>query len=154
MIGLGMVTSGVVPAIGSSVNGAAQLIISNPFDLNSFGMAGVTGALSSGVGFIPAILINTGGALVSSIMQGQNPNGGMAGAAAGTAIGYPIGSKIKGSMNNVLNPWYRQDWQDVGMGISVWVPKSPIPSWFGTTAGNAAQEKLSDAIQNKVDEKK
>ncbi|PUA18083.1 hemagglutinin repeat-containing protein [Glaciimonas sp. PCH181] len=163
MIGLGVVSGGVVPAlslagtgagIGLSVNGAAQLIIGDPFDLNSFGMAGVTGALSSGVGFIPAILINTGGALAGAGMNGQNPNGGMAGAAAGTALGYPIGSKIKGSMNNVLNPWYRQDWQDVGMGISVWVPKSPIPSWTGTALGNAAQEKLVDAIQNKVDEKK
>ena len=163
MIGLGMVSGGVVPAlslagtgaaIGLSVNGVVQLAIGNPFDLNSFGMAGVTGALSSGVGFIPGMLINIGGALVSSSSQGQNPNGGMAGAAVGTAIGYPIGSKIQGRMNNALNPWYRQDWQDVGMGISVWAPKSPLPSWAGTAVGNAIQEGVGSATQNNDENKK
>ena len=79
-------------------------------------MAGVTGGVSTGMGLIPAMFINTGGALAGSGMQGRNPNRPMTGAAIGTLIGYPIGSKIDGSMNNALNPWYRQDWKDVGGG--------------------------------------
>jgi len=162
MMGLGVVTGAGLPAlsmaatgagIGSGVNGAVQLGMGQPFDWFSFVMAGATGAASSGMGFIPSILINTGGALTGSGVQGQNPNGAMAGAAAGTAIGFPIGSKIEGSLGNMMNPWYRQEWKDVGIGMSVWVTKSPLPSWLGTAAGNAAQEKIDPIIQNKVEGK-
>ncbi|MEB0140697.1 MULTISPECIES: hypothetical protein [unclassified Undibacterium] len=157
MIGLGLATGGGLPAmgaaiagagIGSGVNGAVQLSMPQPFDWFSFGMAGVTGAASTGMGFIPAMLVNTGGALAGSGMQGQNPNGAMIGAGVGTAIGYPIGSKIEGSLNKVLNPWYRQDWKEVGMGMSAWVPKSPIPSWGGNIVGGAVQEGVGSGTQN------
>ena len=82
-------------------------------------------------------------------MQGRNPNGSMTGAAIGSAIGYPIGSKIEGGLNNVFNPWYRQDWKDVGMGVSVWVPKNSIPSWVGSTGSSIVQEKFGPDIQKK-----
>jgi filamentous hemagglutinin len=163
MIGLGLVTGTGLPALGMAgagtgiglgANGVAQIIIGNPFDWVSFGMAGMTGAVSSGLGFIPAMLINTGGALASSGMQGQNPTRTMAGAALGTAIGFPIGSKIEGSLNNVLNPWYRQEWKDVGMGMSIWMPKSPIPSWFGGIGSGAIQEIIGGTMQKPAGDKK
>jgi filamentous hemagglutinin len=78
----------------------------------------------------------------------------MAGAAAGTAIGYPIGAKIEGSLNSVLNPWYRQEWKDVGMGISASVPKNAVPSWFGGFGGGIVQEKIGGAAQIKIEGKK
>jgi len=163
MIGLEVVTAGSLPAagvaiagagIGATVNSVAQIIIGNSFDWFSFGMAGVTGAASSGLGFVPALLVNTGGALSSSGMQGQNPNGAMAGAAVGTAIGFPIGSKIESSLNQALNPWYRPQWQDVGLEMSVWVPKNPLPSWFGGTLSSGAQEIVGNAAQQTVEKKK
>jgi len=76
------------------------------------------------------------------------------GAAAGTAVGYPFGAGAEAGLNNVLNPWYRQQWKDIGMGISVSVPKNPIPSWTGGAIGGVAQEKAGGATQNRVDGKK
>jgi len=163
MMGLGVVTGAGLPAlgtavagagIGSSVNGVGQMVVGQAFDWFSFVMAAATGAASSGMGLIPSILINTGGALTGSGVQGQNPNGAMAGAAAGTAMGFPIGSKIEGSLGNMMNPWYRQEWKDVGMGMSVWVPKSAAPSWAGNAASGAVQEVTGTKVQKTAEGKK
>jgi len=162
MIGVGAVIGGV-PALGMAgtgagigllVNGAVQLGFGNSFDWNSFGMAGVTSGLSSGVGFIPAIFINVGGALANSGMQGQNPNGAIIGSATGTVIGYPAGSLISGKLNNVFNPWYRQEWKDIGTGMSAWVPKSPLPSWAAGAGSGLAQEIAGGVTQKAVEVKK
>ncbi|WP_155675541.1 hypothetical protein [Burkholderia territorii] len=69
----------------------------------------------------------------------------------GTVIGYPLGFKVEGKLNNVLNPWYRQEWVDIGMGVSKYVPPSMLPSWFGGAARGAAQEKMAATMQNKLD---
>ncbi|SEA11119.1 two-partner secretion domain-containing protein [Paraburkholderia sartisoli] len=160
MIGLGTVTGaglatlgmmGAGSTIGMAANGGVQLYNSQPFDWAGFGMAGLTGGASTGMGFIPALLINTGGALASSAIAGQNPNGSMAGAAAGTAVGYPLGAAAESGLNKALNPWYRQEWIDIGIGISKYVPESLIPSWAGAALGGVAQEKAGGAVQNKVD---
>ncbi|WP_213764285.1 hypothetical protein [Caballeronia sp. dw_19] len=145
---LGMMGAG--SAIGMGANGGVQIYNGQPFDWASFGMAGLTGGVSTGMGFVPALLINAGGALAGSAIGGQNPNALMAGAAVGTAIGYPIGTKIEGSLNNVLNPWYRQEWKEIGMGMSVPVPKNPVPSWSGATGAGVIQELGGGAAQNKV----
>jgi|SRR5450830_323251 len=163
MIGFGVVTGTGLPAlgtgaidagIGSGVNGAIQLGMGQPFDWCSFIMAGATGAASSGMRFIPALLTNTGGALAGSSVQGKNPNDAMAGAAAGTAMGFPIGSKIEGNLNNAFNPWYRQEWKEVGMGMSAWVPKSAAPSWAGNAGSGAIQELIGAKVQKTGEEKK
>lgn len=86
-------------------------------------------------------------------MQGQNPNGGMAGAAVGTVIGYPIGAKIEGSLGNVFNPWYRQEWKELGLGVSVFAPKSPIPSWAATMVGGTIQEITGNTTQDAMKKK-
>jgi len=159
-IGVGVLTGGslaskgmmsIGTAVGLAANGGVQLASNQPFDWTSFALAGGTGAVSTGMGFIPVLLIGTGGALTGSALQGRNPNGAMAGAAAGTVIGYPIGAKIEGQLNSVLNPWYRQEWQDIGMGISKYVPPSAIPSWVGGALGGVAQEETGTAVQNKID---
>nr|WP_308444869.1 hemagglutinin repeat-containing protein [Paraburkholderia adhaesiva] len=159
MMGLGVVTGGPLASagmmsigaiIGGAANGGVQLAGNQPFDWTSFALAGGTGAVSTGMGFVPVLLIGTGSALTGSALQGQNPNGAMAGAAVGTAIGYPIGAKIEGLLNSVLNPWYRQEWQDIGMGISKYVAPSVIPSWMGGFGGGVIQEKAGEAVQNKV----
>ncbi|MFJ3045274.1 hypothetical protein ACIPEN_05540 [Herbaspirillum chlorophenolicum] len=161
MIGLGVLTGGGLPAlglagtgatIGMGVNGGVQLVTNQPFDWFSFGMAGLTGASSSGMGFIPALLINTGGALSGSGIQGQNPNGAMAGAAIGTAAGFLFGAKIESGLGNVMNPWYRQQWKDIGLGMSIYIPKNSIPSWAGGIGSSIVQEKLGPIIQKKVEQ--
>jgi filamentous hemagglutinin len=122
-----------------------------PFDWTSFALSGATGALSTGMKFGPVFLTGVGGALTGSALQGQNPNGAMGGAAVGTVIGYPIGSKVERKLNGVLNPWYRQEWADVGMGVSKYVPPSAIPSWVGGFGGGVIQERAGAAAQGKVD---
>jgi filamentous hemagglutinin len=163
MVGLGVVTGGGLPTLwlagtgatlGLGANGSVQLGLGQPFDWYSFGIAGVTGAASSGMGFIPAILTNTGGALAGSGMQGQNPNGAMAGAVVGTAIGYTVGSKLEGNLNNIFNPWYRPEWVNVGMGLSTWVPKSPLPSWFGGLGAGITGEIIGDATKKSAESKR
>ena len=95
-----------------------------------------------------------GGALTNSGMQGQNPNGAMIGSAAGTVIGYPAGSLISGKLNNVFNPLYRQEWKDIGTGVSAWVPKSPLPSWAAGAGSGLAQEIAGGVTQKTVEVKK
>jgi filamentous hemagglutinin len=160
LMGLGLVTGGPLAttgmmsagaALGLGINGGVQLLGNQPFDWSSFGLAGFTGAASTGMRFTPALFINTGGALASSTFNGQDPNGAMAGAAAGTALGYPIGAKLESRLDSVFNPWYRQEWRDIGMGISTYVPKNTLPSWLGGAVGGAVQEKFGGAIQNKAD---
>jgi filamentous hemagglutinin len=160
LIGLGVATGGslapvgmmgVGTALGLGVNGSAQLMSEKPFDWASFGAAGVTGALSTGMRFTPVLFINVGGALTSSALNGENPNDAIGGAAVGTMIGYPIGAKVEGKFHDVLNPRYRQEWMDVGMGVSKYIPPSTIPSWVGGLGSGVIQEGTGSAVQNKVD---
>lgn len=163
MMGLGVVTGGslapvgmmgIGTALGLGVNGSVQLTSDKPFDWVSFGASGVTGALSTGMRFAPVLFTNVGGALTSSALNGENPNGAMGGAAAGTVIGYPLGAKVESHLDDVLNPWYRQEWRDLGMGISTYVPPSTIPSWTGGAIGGVIQEKAGGAAQDKVESRK
>lgn len=108
--------------------------------------------LSTRMRFAPVLFTNVGGALSSSALNGENPNGAMGGAAVGTAIGYPIGSKVEGKLHDVLNPWYRQEWVDVGMGVSKYVPPSTIPSWVGGLGSGVIQEGAGAAVQNNADD--
>ncbi|MCG1046291.1 MULTISPECIES: hemagglutinin repeat-containing protein [Mycetohabitans] len=161
MMGLGLAAGGsLAPAgmmgagalLGLGANGGVQLMGDQPFDWTSFALSGVTSAVSTGMKFVPVFMTGVGGALTGSALQGQNPNAAMGGAAVGTVIGYPIGAKIEGKLNDVLNPWYRQEWVDVGMGMSKYVAPSKLPSWLGGAAGGAAQEKMGATVQNKLDE--
>ncbi|MBU9264474.1 hemagglutinin repeat-containing protein, partial [Burkholderia multivorans] len=160
MMGLGLVMGGPLASVGMmsaggllglGANGGIQLMGNQPFDWTSFALAGATGAASTGMKFVPVFAIGVGGALTGSALQGQNPNSAMGGAAVGTVIGYPLGSKVEGKLDGVLNPWYRQEWQDIGMGISKYVPPSMLPSWIGGALGGAAQEKVGGAAQSKMD---
>jgi filamentous hemagglutinin len=142
---------GIGTAVGFAANGGVQLASNQPFDWTSFALAGATGAASTGMKFAPVLFINTGGALTGSALTGQNPNSSMAGAAAGTVIGYPLGAKIEGKLDSILNPWYRQEWRDLGMGISTYMPPSTIPSWAGGALGGVTQGAAGGAAQNSID---
>lgn len=135
-------------------NGLVQLMNDQPFDWGSFGIAGLIGAMSSGKTLAPVLLTSTGGALTSSAINGQNPNAAMAGAAIGSTAGYSIGTKIDSSLGSVLNPWYRQEWKEIGMGISTYVPKNPLPSWTGNIVGGGIQELTGSTTQAGLEGKK
>lgn len=78
--------------------------------------------------------------------------GGMAAAAGGTAVGYPFGSKlIEPALDKVFNPWYRQTWKDLGMGVSVYIPKSLIPSAVGGVFSSGIQEATGPNVQKEVE---
>nr|WP_241023513.1 hemolysin [Paraburkholderia sp. Ac-20340] len=156
MIATGGLVAGGVPAIGgmiagggigATVNSAAQYGFNNgqisPVDV---GMAAVTGALTFGTDFLPGLLINTGGAPAGSAIKGDNPNLSMAGAAAGTAVGYKAGGWTESSMNSILNPWYRAEWVDIGMGVSKYVPPNVLPSLGGTVIGAMGSEGTSGTM--------
>jgi filamentous hemagglutinin len=117
-------------------------------------LSGVTGAASSGLTLVPALLINAGGALAGAGIKSENPNGSMAGAAVGTVIGYSIGTRTEGVLGNVFNPWYRSEWKEIGMGISSFVPKSPIPSWAGGVVGGGTQELLGGTTQKVLEKER
>lgn len=155
MMGLGLATGGALAsagmmsigtAVGLLANGGVQLAGDQPFDWTSFVLAGGTGAVSTGMKFVPVLLIGTGGALTGSALQGQNPNMSMAGAAAGTVTGYVIGGKVESAIGNRVNPWYRAEWVDIGNGVSKYVPPSAIPSIAGTTAGAISSESTSAGV--------
>lgn len=163
MAGLGVVTAGGIPslggmAFGGTIGGLANASMQAAFNSGSVnpvdvGMGTVTGALTFGTGLTPSLLMNLGGALAGSGIKGENPNLGMAGAAVGTTVGYGLGSVIETGLNKVVNPWYRPQWQDLGLGISVAVPRNPLPSVGGTGISAFGQEITGNTTTTIVNEK-
>jgi filamentous hemagglutinin len=139
---------GVGAGVGMTANGIVQIVNNEPFDYLSFGMAGLTGAASTGVTLIPALMINAGGALTNAGVAGSNPNGTMIVASAGTVIGYPIGAVAQNYADKMLNPWYREQWKNLGNGVSKYIPPGMLPAWFGGGASSIAQEGAGAVIQN------
>lgn len=138
---IGMATGG---SIGAAVNTGAQYVFNNgQISLVDTTTAGAAGALTFGTGFIPGLLSNTGGSLAGSAYRGENPNAGMAGAAAGSVTGYAVGGKLEGLLGDKLDPWYKPAWVDLGLGISKPVSPSVLPSLLGTTMGAAGSEATS-----------
>ena len=84
--------------------------------------------------------------MAASGIKGDNPNGGMLGAAVGTVVGYGFGSVVENYLSKVFNPWYRSQWKDLGFGISSAVPKSPIPSLLGGGVSAFGQEVTGNSI--------
>ena len=153
MIGLGVITAGGVPTLtgmatggvlGGAANATMQYVFGGSVNPKDVAMGTATGALTFGTSLMPSLLMNTGGALALSGIKGENPNGNLMGAGLGTAFGFGVGTVTEGTLNGVLNPWYRQEWRDLGLGVSTFVPKSPLPSIFGTGASAFGQETIGN----------
>lgn len=56
------------------------------------------------------------------------------------------GGKEESAIGNRVNPWYREEWVDIGIGISKHVPPSAIPWVAGTTAGAITSESTSAGV--------
>jgi filamentous hemagglutinin len=150
MIGLGVATVGGIPSllgmaaggsIGAAVNSGAQYVFNDgQIDPVDAGAAGLAGALTFGASLLPGMLMQMGGALLGAAVKGENPNVGMAGAAAGSLVGYKAGGSLERALNVRMNPWYRPEWVDVGFGMSKYVPSSPFPSVGGTVFGTISSE--------------
>jgi filamentous hemagglutinin len=115
----------------------------------SAALAAYTGALTYGASFLPALFVNTGGAVVTSAASSEpsTAGGNIAGAAFGTAIGYPLGVAVQGGLNGYLNHWSRPMWQDMGFTIQRWVGPSPVPGMYGAGVGSIGQE-TGNAVVN------
>lgn len=156
MVGLGVATAGSVPAlagmatggsIGAAVNTGAQYLFNDgKINLVDTTIAGIAGALTFGTSFIPGLLVNTGGALAGSAVRGDNPNVSMAGAVAGSIAGYKAGGSLESVLSSKLNPLFRPEWVDMGLGMSKYVPPSALPSIGGTTFGAIGSEGTSGAV--------
>ncbi|MEJ2768940.1 hypothetical protein [Mycetohabitans sp. B46] len=152
MIGLGVATVGGIPSligmaaggsIGAAVNSGAEYVFNNgQIDPVDAGASGLAGALTFGTGLLPGMLMQRG-ALLGSAVKGENPNIGMAGAAAGSLVGYKAGGSLERALNVRMNPWYRPEWVDVGFGMSKYVSSSVLPSLLGTALGNVVSESTS-----------
>lgn len=148
----GLATAGTV--IGSGANAAIQYALTKQVGWNDVALAGVTGGFGAGLGYIPALLINTGGSLFGSSLSGQNPNTGMIGSVVGTTLGYPVGSLVEGATGGRINPLYRPQWKDIGLGISAPVSPSALPSWFGMTGSSLVQEITGQPTTNQLNKPK
>ncbi len=104
------------------------------------------GALTAGASLWPGVMINTGGAVVGSVIKGENQNSSMAGAALGTLVGYGIGSEAEGALNGRLNPWYRSEWVGLGFGISRYSSPSNLPWFTGAGLGAFGSESTNAAV--------
>jgi hypothetical protein len=156
---------GLGAATGGSANVAAQLIldenVSGLSDVNwtSAGISSFAGALSVGQSFVPVLLINVGGAEVSAVLNGQNPNDAMLNTALGVGVGYSVGTWIGGVANNLspayrygLHSYYRSNWYDIGLTIQRYVPPSTWGTWLGISTGNFTQEGVSINAVNWIDD--
>ncbi|PTB16755.1 hypothetical protein C9I57_31860 [Trinickia symbiotica] len=148
----GLATAGTV--IGAGANAAIQYALTKQVGWNDVALAGVTGGFGAGLGYVPALLINTGGSLFGSSLSGQNPNSGMIGSVVGTTLGYPVGSLVEGATGERINPWYRPQWKDIGLGISAPVSPSALPSWFGMTGSSLTQEITGQPTTNQFNKPK
>jgi filamentous hemagglutinin len=160
MIGLGVATAGGAPALGTmiaggTIGGGANVVIqyglSGNVNSTDAVIAAGTGALSVGTSLLPAIFINTGGAVVGSVTKGENPNGGAGGAAIGTVLGYGTGKIIETNLDKVMNPWWRSEWKDIGLGITAPVSKNNTPFVFGTSGSSFMQEIFGDVTKKKIE---
>lgn len=151
MVGYGAVTGGTSTAlgikvigagIGATVNAAFQSFGDQSMDWSDVGMAGMTGFITTGSGFVSSLFTNVGGALTASAIKGENPNSGMVDSALGTSVGYGLGKSVEVPFDRYVNPWYRPDWKDAGVGFGITKPNTPnpLPGITGNALSSGAQE--------------
>lgn len=123
--GIGGVVSSVADMVG-------QVLVTGGIRPGQTTMATVSGAILKPV--------------LGSAVKGENPNAGMAGAAAGSVVGYKAGGALEKGVNAKVNPWYRQEWADTGFGVSKYIPPSVLPSLLGTSLGAAGSEVANGSV--------
>ena len=150
-------------AIGSGVNLAAQSQLSEDgsIKISEVIMGGITGGLTMGRGWLPVVLINTGGAMNTSAWQNDNIEASMAGAAAGSVLGWGVGGLIESAGSKYISAvtkntfWqygngFSSDMVPLSLGITGPVKGSGWPAKFGATGGAFVQEVSGDKIKKTV----
>jgi filamentous hemagglutinin len=158
MVGLGYVTGGTGTAVGMKMFGAGvgatanYMFQSGPTDWLDVGIAATTGFLTTGSGLGSSIATNVGGSVIGSGVKGENPNGGVAGAAVGTVIGYGVGKVIEVPAAKAIDPrgWWTPDWTSIGNGITKWNAPNPIPGMLGGVGSSTSQEPIGNATKDRV----
>lgn len=165
LVGLGYISGGAgatvgVKMVGAGIGALANYVFqpSGQTDWIDVSLAGVTGFVTSGAGFISSGVTNVGGSIIGSGIKGENPDPGIYGAGVGTVGGYVVGKAIEIPLGRVFNSRniFAPDWIDMGYGLSRWNSPSPIPGLVSGVGASFAQEpignKTKDFIQAKKDE--
>ncbi|WP_219909635.1 hypothetical protein, partial [Chromobacterium haemolyticum] len=141
-------TKFVGAGLGASVNFSYQYATSQPgqsIDWSSVVLGGVSGFWTSGATLGNTVGYNMLTSYSGSVMQGQNPLPGMAGAMLGSVVGYKVGGAIASKLEPIYNPFGSIGFKVTGpYGIQSWQGPSPIPGYTGTGLGNIFQEGTGD----------
>ena len=119
-------------AIGTTVNTGVQLAGNDPFSYVDAIMAGVTAILTNGKGVSASAVINVGGALVGSSIQGKYKNN----EALGAAAGYVAGSSVSNGVG-ILEPVVKESTKNILEAVG----GSMSSEYFG----NQVKDKLKKA---------
>jgi len=101
---LGLTVKGMAAnaAIGVGVNAGVQLAGKDPFSYVDVIMAGVTAAATTGKGIIVSTPVNVGGAVVGSVIKGEDPTSSAIAAGAGSIIGGVAGKVATEQLKPVI----------------------------------------------------
>ncbi|WP_191922936.1 hemagglutinin repeat-containing protein [Pantoea agglomerans] len=101
---LGLTVKGMAAnaAIGVGVNAGVQLAGKDPFSYVDIIMAGVTAAATTGKGIIVSTPVNVGGAVVGSVIKGEDPTSSAIAAGAGSIFGGVAGKVATEQLKPVI----------------------------------------------------
>jgi len=101
---LGLTVKGMAAnaAIGVGVNAGVQLAGKDPFSYVDVIMAGVTAAATTGKGIIVSTSVNVGGAVVGSVIKGEDPTSSAIAAGAGSIFGGVAGKVATEQLKPVI----------------------------------------------------
>lgn len=144
----------VTAGIGGTANAGIQYVINGTVNPTDVLIATYVGAFTANTGFIGTVGWNAAGGATSNYLKGDDPLTGAGWAAGGAALGYGMGKYlIEAPLNKVLNPnWKNYEWVDMGMGISQPLPFDVRPGTWGTIAGSATTEGVSQGGSKAADQ--
>jgi filamentous hemagglutinin len=141
----------ITAGIGGSANAGIQYAINGVVNPTDVLIASYVGAFTANTGLWGTMGWNAAGGATSSWLKGDDPLKGGAINGAASGFGYGAGKLIRGPLDNVLNPnWKNWEWVDIGMGISKPMPLNPLPGALGTGGASLATEVIN-AQAGKVD---
>ena len=143
--------------IGTGVNAGAQYVLNDGnIKPTEVVMGGLTGGLTMGRDIIPTVLINTGGAMITSGYGNDSIGASMLGTALGSALGWKVGSVTERSVGKVIQRTttdFSSEWTSAPFAISAPIPVSQWPARLGATTGGFVQEFSGDYVKNAGKEK-
>ena len=123
-------------AIGVGVNTAVQLSGNDPFSYVDAILAGVTAAATTGKSWQASAAINMGGAVIGSVIKGEDPTNSVISTGFGSAAGSAAGS-LGGKYVDSVSPVTDQVTKDI----------------IGAVRGSTASELTGKAVKDELDKR-